>query len=44
MDSFYQLQPGSDSEWRLCFPKIYAQGCVPKVNQTRVNSMDCGGK
>eukprot|EP00966_Prymnesium_polylepis_P213358 4941455-Prymnesium_polylepis.1 len=31
MDSFYQQVGGSD-EWRLCFPKIYAQGCVPKVN------------
>lgn len=44
MDSFYQQVPGSSTDWRLCFPKIYAQGCVPKVNQTRVNAMDCSGK
>jgi hypothetical protein len=27
--------------WRLCFPRIYARGCVPAVNQSRVDGMHC---
>jgi len=27
--------------WRLCFPRIYARGCVPRVNQSRVDEMSC---
>jgi len=42
MDSFYQQIPGAES--RLCFPVIYSKGCVPKANQTLVDSLDCGGK
>ena len=29
------------SGWRLCFPRIYANGCVPKANQSTVDQMSC---
>jgi len=50
MDSYYTREGGgadaargtaADAGWRLCFPKIYATGCVPRLNQSAVNSMSC---
>ena len=35
MDSYYRERGGGD--WQLCFPKIYAKGCVPEVNQSNVD-------
>ena len=35
MDSYYR-EKGS-GEWQLCFPRIYAKGCVPKANQSNVD-------
>ena len=28
--------------WRLCFPPVYAHGCVPTRNQSAVDDMACG--
>ena len=28
--------------WRLCFPPVYAHGCVPPQNQSAVEQMACG--
>ena len=28
--------------WRLCFPPVYAHGCVPPQNQSAVDQMACG--
>ena len=28
--------------WRLCFPPVYAHGCVPPHNQSAVEQMACG--
>lgn len=36
MDSYYRERGGG--EWQLCFPKIYARGCVPSVNQSAVDT------
>ena len=36
MDSYY-TQRGD--EWQLCFPKIYANGCVPKANVSAVERL-----
>ena len=35
MDSYYREE--ADGTWKLCFPKIYAKGCVPSANQTNVD-------
>ena len=35
MDSYYREAAGGG--WQLCFPRIYARGCVPAVNQTIVD-------
>ena len=28
--------------WQLCFPPVYAHGCVPPQNQSAVDQMACG--
>ena len=42
MDSYYREKGsssgGGGSDWMLCFPKIYAKGCVPAADQTRVDT------
>ena len=38
MDSYY-LRDGTS--WKLCFPRIYANGCVPRINQSTVDAMSC---
>ena len=53
MDSYFKaLAPGdalpeteralAPAGWRLCFPPIYARGCVPPRNQSAVDQMACG--
>lgn len=37
MDSYYTKT--SEGSWKLCFPKIYAAGCVPKVNASAVETL-----
>lgn len=50
MDSFYALAADGPDEavsggaWRLCFPRIYARGCVPAINQSNVDGMHCEGE
>lgn len=46
IDSYYARARDADAEgtgngWRLCFPRIYAHGCVPQVNQSAVDAMSC---
>jgi hypothetical protein len=48
MDSYYARAAGEAGEpdgagggWRLCFPRIYARGCVPAVNQSSMEGMHC---
>ena len=36
MDSYYTQR--GDGSWRLCFPRIYADGCVPRANVSAVES------
>jgi hypothetical protein len=38
MDSYYAKD---GDKWKLCFPRIYANGCVPRVNQSAVEQMSC---
>ena len=44
MDSYYMHGEhggaGGDSR-QLCFPRIYANGCVPRVNQEAVDASSC---
>ena len=35
MDSYYRA--GAAGSWQLCFPRIYARGCVPAANQSAVD-------
>ena len=35
MDSYYRERAPGD--WQLCFPRIYAKGCVPGANQSAVD-------
>ena len=53
MDSYFKALAQSDAlqeaeralappGWRLCFPPIYARGCVPPRNQSAVDQMACG--
>ena len=39
MDSYYK--DDGKGEWALCFPRIYANGCVPRVNASAVGQMSC---
>ena len=39
MDSYYRRSDAG--RWQLCFPKIYAKGCVPAVNQSAVDALSC---
>ena len=41
MDSYYHKDSGASGGWQLCFPRIYATGCVPKLNQSAVTQMMC---
>ena len=39
MDSYYK--DDGKGEWALCFPRIYANGSVPRVNASAVGQMSC---
>lgn len=38
MDSYFTPPRDGAGRWQLCFPRIYANGCVPKVNQSNVDT------